>query len=553
MAAAAKLPAFVEEGAIVRLTGLERRPEYNKHYAHVVSTRDECEAPDALIRVCFVFGPHRGKYVKVRRANVAEVTGRAQDPRDRSSANELMEQISVELMKSMRVRKSSLRVLNALQRGRNDLRLLYSGEVKDVRFLCALPGCDASAGLKQCKACHSARYCSLEHQKKDWRRHKTECAAEKAARYRCVPVAPEEYDEKPPPGTECPICLCGLEAGSVAAPYPILTGCGCSRNRLTRYHVDCLLRTAAMAVGSGGKSMHAAFCSCSVCGLPFSGVAESLMQRAVHHIIKKCDLWIMKPPKSGDRWWAPLLPELLRNASSGIRVVTPTLWSGEDAVEALDGAQRWLFHTEMRPDASAVMKNEALYTWLKWVEGYSHIPSTSRTELQLVRAQVEKYIETMDELDASITALPAFHAMLAKLDLKLGAVKRAMTSVAAAVDLHEARGQTDKARRLQSEVGYKIFDCCERFRFKGDDDYLQWIELSKATKNDPMLNEVVAAMPSSVQGLDAAVKHFTRTYDTDTFPMYKEVHFWRVRHEKLMDSVRRYTEEQRMSPCKEAK
>jgi hypothetical protein len=40
---------------------------------------------------------------------------------------------------------------------------------------CSLPVCIETVGLKQCSRCKQALYCSTQHQKDDWKRHKTAC------------------------------------------------------------------------------------------------------------------------------------------------------------------------------------------------------------------------------------------------------------------------------------------------------------------------------------------------------------------------------------------
>jgi hypothetical protein len=42
--------------------------------------------------------------------------------------------------------------------------------------MCSLPGCTESAPY-MCSKCSSAYYCSAEHQKADWKRHKPVCRA----------------------------------------------------------------------------------------------------------------------------------------------------------------------------------------------------------------------------------------------------------------------------------------------------------------------------------------------------------------------------------------
>ena len=40
---------------------------------------------------------------------------------------------------------------------------------------CALPGCGAQRSLKLCAGCQAVKYCSKDHQKADWKRHKHDC------------------------------------------------------------------------------------------------------------------------------------------------------------------------------------------------------------------------------------------------------------------------------------------------------------------------------------------------------------------------------------------
>jgi hypothetical protein len=54
--------------------------------------------------------------------------------------------------------------------------------------MCALPGCGArkrgdgsGKGLLRCGACRRVAFCGAAHQREDWERHKTECAALRAA------------------------------------------------------------------------------------------------------------------------------------------------------------------------------------------------------------------------------------------------------------------------------------------------------------------------------------------------------------------------------------
>jgi MYND finger len=41
---------------------------------------------------------------------------------------------------------------------------------------CEAPGCNNRQDLKRCQTCSLVMYCSKECQKKDWKRHKLDCA-----------------------------------------------------------------------------------------------------------------------------------------------------------------------------------------------------------------------------------------------------------------------------------------------------------------------------------------------------------------------------------------
>jgi hypothetical protein len=62
------------------------------------------------------------------------------------------------------------------------------GAARECGHMCALPGCGArkrgdgsGKGLLRCGACRRAAFCGAAHQREDWERHKTECAALRAA------------------------------------------------------------------------------------------------------------------------------------------------------------------------------------------------------------------------------------------------------------------------------------------------------------------------------------------------------------------------------------
>ena len=49
----------------------------------------------------------------------------------------------------------------------------YKDKMTSPRIKCE--SCDVASGLKICGACHCVKYCSEEHQKKDWQTHKSYC------------------------------------------------------------------------------------------------------------------------------------------------------------------------------------------------------------------------------------------------------------------------------------------------------------------------------------------------------------------------------------------
>ena len=56
-----------------------------------------------------------------------------------------------------------------------------TGAAAAASYTCAAPGC-VKTGLFQCSSCKLVRYCSVDCQRGDWKRHKTTCKAGTAAK-----------------------------------------------------------------------------------------------------------------------------------------------------------------------------------------------------------------------------------------------------------------------------------------------------------------------------------------------------------------------------------
>ena len=57
------------------------------------------------------------------------------------------------------------------------------GDIDADQFICAF--CHVQAN-QRCTGCHETFYCSREHQKLHWRKHKNQCCAFKVSTFCCI-------------------------------------------------------------------------------------------------------------------------------------------------------------------------------------------------------------------------------------------------------------------------------------------------------------------------------------------------------------------------------
>ena len=540
------LPGFVRAGAVVRLAGLVKRADLNGRYAGVLSPLPPSASPLSFARsgrigLSLLFGDEGEEgeavvRVRVRPANMRELTGRAADASVRAKAGEMLRSlldrvVGLRWKRLSAVEQAEVRTLE--ETGRH-LQKLRTGAADD-RYECAHPGCsNASKTFQACGGCRSVRYCSSEHQKADWKRHKPRCLAERAAAVRCVPVLPEEYEKEPPAGTECPICMCGFDECS-EAPYPILTGCGCNRNKTTRYHVECLLRGAATAVGSGRQSMYDAFCKCSVCKLPFSGPVEQLMRSAAQTSVGKA--YAARTDAAAGVWWEPLRSDPDRFGALMVRLFAPYDRNRKRAAGMLREASDWLFEHAYDASASVLMKNEVLRSWLAWVEVHTSLESTPADEKARLRSEVEEHMFAFAEEDPKMVLLPEFCQTMMWLEFSAGRFDEGVTCGRAGIKMFLMAGRIDDARRLQRELALHIFSVVDQLWFDGADDVRAWAARSRARPDDVLLASVVRQLHPATEDLEAAATHYAKTYDAGTHPDYAEVQACCCRHANLLCSI----------------
>lgn len=537
--ASVPIPGFVRAGAVVRLVQLQKRADLNGRYAVVLLPLPPPSAA-ARIRVSLLFG-NGDENVKVRPTNLAAVVEQSEDEAVRKRAGAMLATLLDHVIGLRWAHSSNCtpEEIAALEETGRHLRVLCGSgrsSTDTSPIACAFPGCSTVAALfKKCAGCKSVRYCSRKHQKADWKRHKPMCTALKRAKVRCVPVLPEEHEEKPPAGTVCPICMCSADEG-LTAPYPVLAGCGCDRSGTTRYHIDCLLHGAATAAASGRKSMYDAFCLCSVCQLPFSGPVERTMRSAASTAFDSF------AQAATDAWWLPLLtnPDVNPDVYGAqmVRVFAPLDRNQTRAATMLQEAWDWMIEREFTVDASVAIKNETLRLWMAWIETHSSLESSPTAGVRRFRREVVNYIEQFTEADPNMELLPEFHRTLMRVDFNLAHHGDGLAAGLAGVALFERLKRTDEARRLQRELGLLVFHIVDHLRFDGADDYGAWIARSRARPDDLPLAAITLHLPEAVTCIEAAADHYKKTYHADTHPDLVEIMGCYSKHVRLICSIK---------------
>lgn len=302
-----RVPEWLKAGTIVKICRLKMSVRYNNMYALVDSPQCCGTTGRVTVKVLKLDGtdvyPPEPPYLKLKPNNVAMISEPLPDAKQRQCAASFGLSVGRRSVgRSMPAPAYVQELMNCIAILSNSAEPIWPADhprwSSDCPSMCKAKRCFQAAkrhGCAQCGAkpgpsiklsacskCRSVAFCSKECLAKAWTNgHKEECKvirdelrAIKAASKRGYPCLPVEYKVLPPKGTMCPICH---EDGS-KAPFPLLTGCGCEKSTGTRFHLDCLVKTALAAVEGGRLSLTRAFTTCTLCKLPFSGTVGGAMK-----------------------------------------------------------------------------------------------------------------------------------------------------------------------------------------------------------------------------------------------------------------------------------
>jgi len=302
-----EVPKWLMEGTIVKIHGLRKSVQYNNMYALVGSSQCLGEGGRVTVSLLKFDGsdvyPPQPPFLKLKPTNMAMVIEPLPDDEQRKQAGSFGLLVGRQSMDQMQPASEHVQeTMNCLAILSNTAEPIWPAnhprqssdrpsEAKAHRCFQAAKrqGC-ANCGAKEgpsikllaCSKCKSVAFCSKECLAKAWSNgHKEECKtirdehrAIDAASRRGYPCLPMEYKSPPPEETMCPIC----HEDASKAPFPLLAGCGCDRSSGTRFHLDCLVKTAFAAVEGGRLSLTRAFTTCTLCKLPFSGTVGCAMK-----------------------------------------------------------------------------------------------------------------------------------------------------------------------------------------------------------------------------------------------------------------------------------